>query len=116
MKYTVVHFEYQQARDGNPFLFTVEGEPTTLAEWKQYGGKTRETKTQAEIEAMGLTVPGAFTTSAAEAAKRADEKLAEATTVRAELDAVKAELDAVKAQYNSLVAKIQAFVDALNKS
>lgn len=104
MKFAVVHFEFNQARTGNPYLFTVEGTPDTLAEWKAFGGTTRETLTLAECEAKGITLPIAIGAAATEAAKRADalqaDKLAADDTIAnlsASVQALTAELDATRA-------------------
>lgn len=96
MKYSVVQFEYSANRAGNPFMFGVEGEPTTLAEWKATGGKTRQTMTLAEIEAAGIALPDAFAGASAETTKRADALQAEITEVRAAYATIAAKLEAAR--------------------
>jgi hypothetical protein len=103
MKYAVVHFEYNLARVGNPYLFTVEGTPELLAEWKAHGGTTRETMTLAECEARGITLPIAIGTAATEAVKRADE--AQAAKIAAE---------DIVAQLTQSVASLSAQLDTTN--
>lgn len=95
MKYAVVHFEYHEGRTGNPFLFTVQGTPDTKAEWEQFGGKTRQTMTLAEIEAKGITLPAAFASATADSAKLIDSLRAQLITSNAAVDDLKARVRAV---------------------
>lgn len=81
MKYRVIHFDYHVKRDQSPFMFTVEGEPETLAEMKATG-MTVETLTLAEIEARGISLPTALGTANAVAAKRIDELSAQVTEIQ----------------------------------
>lgn len=116
MKFAVVQFEYNVARVGNPYLFTVEGTPDTLAEWKSFGGTTRETLTLAECEAKGITLPVAIGTAATEAAKRADALSADNLAKQDALDAANAALSAKSGDLDAALARIAeltAQLDAL---
>lgn len=57
MKFRIGHFDYNEARVGNLYLFTVIGTPETKEEWEETKGETRETMTLAEVEAKGIPLP-----------------------------------------------------------
>lgn len=95
MKFRIGHFEYNEGRKGNPYLFTVFGTPETKEEWETTKGETRQTMTLAEIEAAGITLPDALATADAEATKRADAVAGDLATVTAERDALAAKLQNV---------------------
>lgn len=95
MKFRIGHFEYNEDRTGNPYLFTVIGTPETKAEWDNVKGETRQTMTLAEIEAKGIALPDAIAQGNAEAAKRADAVSGDLATVTAERDALATKLQNV---------------------
>lgn len=112
MKYEVIGFSWEKAREGNPFMFTVEGVPQTKAEWDQHQGKPRETCTLAELEARGIALPAALATANADAAKKADALQAERAVKDAEAQQAVAE---VSARHAAIVGVVNDFIDKLSK-
>lgn len=92
MKYRIGHYDYNEDRTGNPYLFTVIGTPEHTVDWEKYRGETRQTMTIAEIEAAGIPLPDAIGAGMTEAAKRIDALAAQAVSLRAEIAALNEKL------------------------
>lgn len=111
MKYAVVHFEYMQSREGNPYLFTVEGTPETKAEWEKYRGTTRQTMTLAELNEAGIELPGVINEAAADVQARYEESVVKHRDEKATRDEV---IAALTKERDELAADRDKYVVGLN--
>ena len=107
MKYRIGHFEYNEDRTGNPYLFTVIGTPELKADWEKHRGETRQTMTLAEVEAAGIALPDAIGASVAVAAKRVDALTDEIANARADCQNMQAEVDRLNAKLEAARLALQ---------